>query len=78
MAPEQFFIEGKTHNIELRNSTKDNIDDLLKIDVFTIGCIIYSILTNGKILFDYQTLMNAKEKNNNNMHLKTKLLDVPE
>ena len=53
MAPEQFVIEGKTHNIDLGNSTKEKIEELLKIDVFTMGCIIYSILTNGKKLFNY-------------------------
>jgi len=47
----------------------------LKIEVFITAQIIYSILTNGKILFDFQGLMNYKENQDSSL-LISKLKEI--
>ena len=65
IAPEIFVDEGKTELLNYNNSENKNKIEILKgADVFSIGCIIYMVLTNGKILLDHRKLKKLIKSGN--------------
>ena len=54
-APEIFISEGKTKIIDYE-SEKIELEKLKKSDVFSLACVIYSLLNKGKVLFNHITL----------------------
>ena len=64
LAPELFIDDGKTEILNYNDpENKIKIEILKGADVFSIGCIIYMVLTDGKILLDHRKLKELKKSN---------------
>ena len=54
-APEIFTSEGKTKIIDYQTESAE-VEILKKSDVFSVACMIYSVLNKGTVLFNYLKL----------------------
>lgn len=51
-APEIFVKDSKTKIIDFKKDS-DSVDILMKADMFSLGCVLFQILSKDKILFNH-------------------------
>ena len=56
LAPEKFVLENIVKNENLEEASDELIKSLQKMDLFSLGCLIYELFSIGKHLFDLNSL----------------------
>ena len=53
--------ESKKEQAKKEDTYANNIDDLKRMDIFSLGCSICEVLQDGKCLLNYENLLQFKK-----------------